>query len=54
LPPDGPFGAKAVAEIRMDAVAPAIANAVFNAVGVRIRELLLTPERVWHALRSNS
>ncbi len=50
--PHGPYGAKAVAEIPMDAVAPAVANAVFDAVGVRIRDLPLTPEKVWRALRA--
>ena len=44
--PSGPFGAKAVAEIPMDGVAPAVANAVYNATGVRLRHPL-TPERVW-------
>ncbi len=48
--PSGPFGAKAVAEIPKDGVAPALANAVFNATGVRIRQIPLTPERVWRAL----
>lgn len=48
--PSGPFGAKAAAEIPMDGVAPAVANAVYDAVGVRIRTLPLTPERVWRAL----
>ena len=48
--PSGPYGAKAVAEIPMDGVAPAIASAIFNATGVRIRELPFTPERVWRAL----
>ncbi|MQC25291.1 MAG: xanthine dehydrogenase family protein molybdopterin-binding subunit, partial [Chloroflexi bacterium] len=47
--PTGPFGAKAVAEIPLDGVAPAVANAVCDAIGVRIRSLPLTPERVWQA-----
>jgi len=49
--PSGPFGAKAVAEIPMDGVAPAVANAVHDAVGVRIRDLPLTPEKVWRGMR---
>lgn len=49
--PSGPFGAKAVAEIPKDGVAPALANAVYNATGARIRSIPLTPERVWHALQ---
>ncbi len=48
--PSGPFGAKAVAEIPMDGVAPAVGNAVFDAVGIRLRDLPLTPEKVWRAL----
>ena len=50
--PTGPFGAKAVAEIPMDGMAPAIASAIFDATGVRIREIPFTPERVWRALRN--
>ncbi|MFO7635092.1 MAG: molybdopterin cofactor-binding domain-containing protein [Caldilinea sp.] len=50
--PSGPYGAKAVAEIPMDGVAPAIANAVYDAVGVRIYDLPLTPEKVWRAMQS--
>jgi putative selenate reductase molybdopterin-binding subunit len=49
--PSGPFGAKAVAEIPKDGVAPAIASAIFDATGVMIREIPFTPERVWRALR---
>jgi CO/xanthine dehydrogenase Mo-binding subunit len=47
----GPYGAKGVGESGMFCVAPAIGNAVARAIGVRIRELPLTPERVWRALR---
>jgi len=50
--PTGPFGAKAIAEIPINGPAPAIANAVFNATGARIRELPLTPERVLAAIRA--
>jgi len=49
--PSHPFGVKAVAEIPMDGVAPAVANAVYDAVGVRIKDLPLTPEKVWQAAR---
>ncbi len=48
--PTGPFGAKAVAEIPIDAPAPAVANAIFNACGARIRECPITPEAVLKAL----
>ncbi len=47
----GPFGAKGMGEGGGLPVAPAIANAVARATGVRIRDLPLTPERVWRALR---
>jgi putative selenate reductase molybdopterin-binding subunit len=48
----GPFGAKAVAEIPLDGVGPAVRNAVLDATGVAINELPLTPERVWRALQA--
>ena len=51
--PSGPYGAKAVAEIPMDGVAPAIASAIYDAVGVRLRSLPFTPEKVWRALRES-
>lgn len=47
----GPFGAKGAGEGGTLAVAPAVANAIADATGVRIRDLPLTPERVWRALR---
>lgn len=49
--PSGPYGAKAVAEIPKDGVAPALSSAIFDATGVRIREIPFTPERVWRALQ---
>jgi putative selenate reductase molybdopterin-binding subunit len=49
--PSGPFGAKAAAEIPTDGVAPAVVNAIFDAVGVRLRQIPATPERVWQALQ---
>ena len=48
----GPFGAKAVAEIPKDGVAPAIRNAILHATGVGIDDLPFTPERVWNALQA--
>lgn len=48
--PSGPYGAKAVAEIPMDGVAPAIANAIYDATGVRLRGIPFTPEKVWRAI----
>jgi len=51
--PTGPFGAKAIAEIPKDGVAPAIANAVFDATGVRIRQIPFTPQRVYAALKQD-
>ena len=51
--PSHPFGLKAVAEIPMDGVAPAVANAVYDAVGVWMNEIPMTPERVWRALRKS-
>jgi len=49
--PSHPFGVKAVAEIPMDGVAPAVGNAVYNACGADIRENPVTPEKVWKALQ---
>lgn len=48
----GPFGAKAIAEIPKDGVAPAIRNAILNATGVAVNDLPFTPERVWSALQA--
>jgi putative selenate reductase molybdopterin-binding subunit len=49
--PSHPFGVKAVAEIPMDGVAPAVGNAILDAVGVNVDENPTTPERVWNALK---
>lgn len=46
----GPFGAKSIGEIVINTPAPAIADAVYNAVGVRVRELPITPEKIAMAL----
>jgi len=48
----GPYGAKGMGESAILTVGPSIANALFRATGVRLRDLPLTPERVWRALRS--
>jgi putative selenate reductase molybdopterin-binding subunit len=52
--PSGPFGAKSVAEISIDGVAPAIASAVHDATSVWMRELPYTPERVKLSLEHNN
>jgi CO/xanthine dehydrogenase Mo-binding subunit len=49
--PTGPFGAKGLGELGMDPTAAVIANAVFDAVGVRIKTLPITPEKVLRALK---
>jgi len=50
----GPYGAKGMAELSVASSAPAIANAVANALGVRVRELPITAERLVAALRCSS
>lgn len=47
----GPLGAKGIGELSATGVAPAVANAVFDAVGVRFRELPITPGRLISSLR---
>ncbi|TEB04456.1 4-hydroxybenzoyl-CoA reductase subunit alpha [Pelotomaculum schinkii] len=49
--PNGPYGAKGLAEPALTPTAPAIANAIYNAVGVRITDLPITPEKVLRALK---
>jgi putative selenate reductase molybdopterin-binding subunit len=49
--PSHPFGVKAVAEIPMDGVAPAVGNAVLDACGADILANPITPEKVWRALQ---
>jgi len=48
---DGPFGAKGIGEPGCVPTAPAVANAVYDAVGVRIKDLPITPEKVLAALK---
>jgi xanthine dehydrogenase molybdenum-binding subunit len=49
---DGPFGAKGIGEPGLVPTAAAVANAVYDAVGVRIRDLPITPEKVLAALKA--
>ncbi len=50
--PDGPFGARGIAEHTMIPVMPAVANAVENALGIRIKEVPITPEKIINALNA--
>ena len=52
IDPGGPFGAKECGQASLAAIIPAISNAIFDAVGVRLREVPFTPERVLAALRA--
>ena len=52
IDPEGPFGAKEAGEGSLAATIPAISNAIYDAVGVRLRESPFTPERVLSALRA--
>ena len=49
--PNGPYGAKSISEIAINGPAPAIANAIFDAIGIRFRELPITAEKVFRALK---
>lgn len=49
--PSGPFGAKGVGMCGVMGIAPAIANAVYDAVGVRVKDMPLTPEKILKALQ---
>jgi CO/xanthine dehydrogenase Mo-binding subunit len=52
--PEGPYGAKGVGEPAVAPAAPAIANAVFDAIGVRLKELPITPEKIRAALKNRT
>jgi len=54
IDPATPYGAKAVGEAIGDPTAAVIANAVYNAVGVRIKDLPVTPEKILKALREKN
>ena len=49
--PSGPFGAKGLGELGSDPTAACIGNAIFDAVGIRIKTLPITPEKVLALLR---
>jgi 4-hydroxybenzoyl-CoA reductase subunit alpha len=51
IDPEGPFGAKEASEGSLAACIPAVANAIFDAIGVRIIDLPLSPEKILRALR---
>ena len=52
--PTGPFGAKGLGELNMDPTAAVINNAIFDAVGVRVKTLPITPEKILCALREKA
>lgn len=49
--PAGPFGAKGIGEPGLVPTAPAIGNAIYDAIGVRFKELPITPEKILKALK---
>lgn len=51
--PTHPFGVKAVAEIPLDGVAPAVGNAIMHACGADLSQNPATPERIWRALQKS-
>jgi CO/xanthine dehydrogenase Mo-binding subunit len=48
---EGPFGAKGIGETSIPSVAPAIANAIYRAIGVRVCDLPFTQEKILKALK---
>ena len=54
IDPGGPYGAKEAGEGPLHAIIPAIANAIYDAVGIRLRRIPFTPERVLAALREKA
>lgn len=50
--PTGPFGAKSIGEIVVNTPAPAITDAIYNAVGIRFRDLPVTAEKIYMALKN--
>lgn len=52
--PEGPFGAKGIGELAVVGIAPAVGNAIYDALKIRIKELPLFPERVLSAIESQA
>jgi CO/xanthine dehydrogenase Mo-binding subunit len=52
IDPNGPFGAKGIGECAMVPTAPAIVNAIYDAVGIRIKDLPASPEKIFMGLRA--
>ncbi len=52
--PSHPVGVKSVAEIVVNGVAPAVLNAIYDATGVMMKQVPVTPERMWRALREQA
>ncbi|MFH1242437.1 MAG: molybdopterin cofactor-binding domain-containing protein, partial [Pseudomonadota bacterium] len=52
LDADGPFGAKGIGEPGCVPSAPAIANAIYDAIGIRIKDLPITPEKIRAAIKA--
>jgi xanthine dehydrogenase molybdenum-binding subunit len=52
--PEGPFGAKGIGECTLVPTPGAIANAIYDAIGVRIKELPITPEKILAAIESGA
>jgi len=48
----GPFGAKGIGELPHNSVAPALRNAVLNALGIEINEIPITPERIVSTMKN--
>jgi len=51
IDPNGPFGAKGIGEPALNPAPAAVANAIYNAIGVRATELPITPEKILKALK---
>jgi CO/xanthine dehydrogenase Mo-binding subunit len=52
IDPNGPYGAKGIGEPALNPAPAAVANAIYNAIGVRFTDLPITPEKVLNALKA--